>query len=113
MSEQLPKVGPRAVEYKCDGVVSIRLCEGHDFSWGHAPEYWYIRRPLYVMDEKVIGMSREEIRDLKALGFNVLYWIGDRWRHHTPKQFTTHMEAFRHWQSWSRDKQLISEPKDG
>jgi G:T-mismatch repair DNA endonuclease (very short patch repair protein) len=44
-----------------------------------------------------IGWSREEIRLIKANGFDVAYWTGERWAHHTPKQFTTPEQAFEEW----------------
>lgn len=92
----------KAIEYRCDGVVSIRLCPEGSFAWGVAPEYWYIKRPLWTMDAPEIGMTKESIRELKANGYEVAYWDGEKWFHHSPKNFCTAEEA---WLEWSEKVQ--------
>jgi hypothetical protein len=88
----------RAIEYECDDRVSIRLCKEATFPWGTKPDYWYLRRPIFTMDAPEIGWDREAIKACKDNGFDVAYWNGKRWFHHSPKQFDTPEEAFAEYQ---------------
>jgi hypothetical protein len=92
------------VEYECDKITSIRRCASAEFPWGTAPEYWYIKRPLFTMDAVEIGFSREWIKHLKAEGFDVAYWDGEKWWHHSPKQFATPQDAWLEWDAKVRSR---------
>ncbi len=77
------------LEYRCDDLVTIRLCKKFESCIGDKPAYWYLKTPLFKSD-RLFG-------HLKDAGFTVLYWNGERWDYHTPKQFPTPEEAFAEW----------------
>ena len=87
------------IEYECDKIVSIRMCPADKFPWGEKPAFWYLKRPIYTMDAPDIGWSRQYINSLKRAGFDVAYWDGEKWWHHTPKQFATPEEAYEEWKN--------------
>jgi len=90
------------IAFECDETVSIWRCAVMEVSRARLPEFWYIRRPASTMAEEEIGWDREWIKRLKAAGITVAYWGGEKWWHHTPKQFDTPEDAWREWDAKSR-----------
>ena len=86
---------PEIVEYACDNVVRIRKCRETVFPWRVAPAYWYIVRPLYTMDHVILGWDIETIREAKRIGYNVVYWSGDKWELSCPQQFASVDDAWK------------------
>lgn len=72
----------RAIAFDCGQGVTVQLCP-ELVQQRTYPEYWFIRRDLHSWDNIELWRS----------GFRTLYWSEVGWQHHTPKQFTTPIEA--------------------
>lgn len=85
------------IAFECDEVVTIRRCPATTFAHRHADEFWYIRREFYSWDAGLIGVSTQQAKELFDYGYESLYWDGDKWALHTPKQFGTPEAAYSEW----------------